>query len=107
LEGAAKETLQKYAAAFESLDAEQVKKVHPSVDAPALQGAFNDMRALQVTIDDVRVLSSDGATMRVSCKIAQTLTKKIGRGKEATPPVTRVFRLRKQEASWVIDGFER
>jgi hypothetical protein len=106
LDEAVRETLQRYEAAYESLDAQQVKKVHPSLDADALRQLFNGFRALEMKIDDVRVLSSEGATVRVSCKITQTYTPKAGK-RETSPPVTRVFRLRKQEASWVIDGYER
>jgi hypothetical protein len=41
----------------------------------------------------------------VSCRVTQTLTPKAG-GKQ-TSAVTRVLRLRRQEAVWLIDGFER
>ena len=53
-------------AALESLNAEQVKKIHPSVDSEALKRAFKEMRELKVTIDSIKVLSSDGATARVT-----------------------------------------
>ena len=41
--------------ALESLDAEQVKKMNPSVDSERLKGAFRDMRELKVTIDNIKV----------------------------------------------------
>lgn len=100
-----KETLQQYATAYESLDAAQVKKVWPTVDVEGLRRAFRDMRELKLSIDTVRVLSIDGATARVSARVMQTMIPKAG-AKEAST-VTRVFRLRKQEAAWFIDGFER
>jgi len=100
-----KDALQQYATALMSLDAEQVKKIHPTVDVEGLRRAFREMRELKVEIEGVRVLSIDGAIARVSCRVLQTLTPKAGTRQTST--VTRVFRLRKQEAVWVIDGFER
>ena len=104
-EGAVRETLQRYSAALESLDATAVKKVQPSLPAENLAKAFKDMRTLKVTIDAVRVLSIDGTTARVSCKVTQTLTPKVG--SKQTTAVTRVMRLRRTGDGWVIDSFER
>lgn len=105
LDAAAKDALQQYSAALESLDADQVKKIQPAVDVEGLRRAFRDMRELKVSIDDVRVLSTEGSTARVSCRVTQTLTPKAGT--KQTTAVTRVLRLRKTEAVWLIDGFER
>jgi hypothetical protein len=100
-----RDALQRYSAALESLDANAVKKVQPSIPADNLAKAFKDMRDLKVKIDDVRVLSLDGTTARVSCKVTQTLTPKVG--SRQTTAVTRVMRLRRATDAWVIDGFER
>ena len=97
--------LQRYSAAFESLDANAVKKVQPSIPVENLAKAFKDVSELKVVIDTVRVLSTDGATARVSCRVTQTLIRKAG-SKETTA-VTRVMRLRQDADAWVIDGFER
>jgi hypothetical protein len=105
LETAIKEALQQYSTALETLDADQVKKINPSVDSERLKGAFRDMRELKVTIDNIKVLSADGTTARVSCRVMQTFTPKAGTKQNST--VTRVMRLRRQEAVWLIDGFER
>ena len=104
-EAGVRETLQKYSAALESLDAKAVKKVQPSIPVENLTKAFNDMRELKVDIDAVRVLSMDGAAARVSCRVTQTLTPKVG--SKQTTAVTRVMRLRREADAWVIDGFER
>ena len=104
-EAGVRETLQKYSAALESLDANAVKKVQPSIPTENLTKAFRDMRELKVDIDAVRILSIDGTTARVSCRVTQTLTPKVGSKK--TTAVTRVMRLRREADSWVIDGFER
>lgn len=104
-ETAVRDTLQRYSAALESLDANAVKKVQPSLPAENLAKAFRDMRELKVVIDTVRVLSSDATTARVSCRVTQTLTPRVGSRK--TTAVTRVMRLRRDADGWVIDGFER
>jgi hypothetical protein len=104
-DGPIKDALQQYATAYESLNADQVKKIWPTVDAEGLKRAFREMRELKISIDSVRVLSIDGATARASARVMQTMTPKAG-AKDAST-VTRVFRLRKQEAVWVIEGIER
>ena len=104
-EASVRETLQKYSAALESLDADAVKKVQPSIPTENLTKAFKDMRELKVVIDAVRVLSVDGVTARVSCKVTQTLTPRVG--SKLTTSVTRVMRLRRTADVWVIDTFER
>ena len=104
-EAGVRDALQRYSAALESLDANAVKKVQPSIPADNLAKAFKDMRELKVRIDDVRVLSLDGSTARVSCKVTQTLTPKAG--SRQTTAVTRVMRLRRATDMWVIDSFER
>ena len=82
-----------------------MKKIHPAIDLETLRRAFRDMRELKVTIDAVKVLSTDGAITRVCARVTQVLTPRAGT--KQTTAVTRVFRLRKQDAAWVIDGFER
>jgi hypothetical protein len=101
----ARDALQKYSAALQSLDANAVKKVQPSINADNLAKAFREMRELKVEIEAVRVLSAEPATMRVSCRVTQTLTPKAG-ARQMTA-VTRVIRLRRDATTWVIDAFER
>jgi len=101
----ARDVLQQYSTAFASLDAIAVKKLHPSIDLENLKKAFGEMHALDVRIEDIRVLSTDGAIARVSCRVTQTLTSRAS-VKQSTS-ITRVMRLRKQSASWVIESFER
>jgi hypothetical protein len=105
LEAAVKEALRQYSAAFEARDVDQVKKIQPSADIEGLRQAFSEMRELKVTIDNVKVLSTEGPVARVSCRISQTFVPKAGR--KETIAVTRVMRLRRQEAVWLIEGFER
>ena len=100
-----REVLQLYSTALASLDAEAVKKVQPSIDVENLRKAFREMKTLDVAIDNVKVLSSDASTARVSCRVSQTLTPKAGSRRSTV--VTRVLRLRRLENGWVIDAFER
>ena len=104
-ESSVRDTLQRYAAALEHLDANAVKKVQPSLAADNLAKAFKEMKELKVTIDTVKVLSVEKTTALVSCRVTQTLTPKVG--PKTTTAVTRVMRLRRDADLWVIDGFER
>lgn len=99
------ELLDQYTLALESLDADAVKKVQPSVDAESLRSAFRQMRSLEVEIDQVAVLSVADVTVRVSCRVMQTLEPRAG-SKQATT-VTRVLRLKRAEDTWLIEAFER
>jgi hypothetical protein len=105
VEAAVTETLERYSTALESLDADSVKKVQPAIDVESLKKAFKEMRALDVTIAELKVLSTDAAVVRVSCKVTQTLTPRAG--SKQTTAVNRVVRLKKHEAGFVIDAFER
>lgn len=105
IEIAVGEALERYSTALESLDADSVKKVQPAIDVDSLRKAFKEMRALEVTIAELKVLSTEAAIVRVSCKVTQTLTPKAG--SKQTTAVNRVVRLKKQEAGFVIDAFER
>jgi len=104
-DAAIRDLLKQYATALEHLDADAVKKVQPSIEVENLRKAFREMRALNVTIEDVRILAADDTIARVSCKVNQTLTPKAG--SKQTTAVTRVMRLRRQVGSWIIDSFER
>lgn len=104
-EAGIREVLAAYETALESLDADAVKKVQPSIDLEGLKRAFREMRSLEVDIDEIRVLSADQTAARVSCRVAQTLTPKVG--SRQTTTVTRVLRLRRQDGAWVIQAFER
>jgi hypothetical protein len=105
VEAGVRDALRQYATAFQSLDAASVKKVQPSANVASLQNAFKEMRSLEVSIDDIVVLSQDATATRVSCRVRQTLTPRAGARKSID--VIRVVRLRKQNNVWAIDAFER
>ena len=100
-----RELLQQYSSAFERLDPNAVKKVQPSADVENLRNAFKEMRALAITIDEIKILSTDSAITRAGCRVTQTMTPKAGSKK--TIVVMRVIRLRRQGTAWIIDAFER
>jgi hypothetical protein len=104
-DGGIREALRQYSSALENLDADAVKKIQPSIQVEALRKAFKEMKSLKVAIEDVRVLASDDAGARVSCRVTQTLTPKAG--SKQTTAVTRVLRLRRQVGAWTIELFER
>jgi hypothetical protein len=101
----ARDVLDKYSSALQSLDAAAVKKVQPTINADNLAKAFRSMRELKVEITDIKVLSFEAGTMRVSCRVTQTLTPRAGA--RQTSAVMRVIRLRRDANVWVIDAFER
>ena len=105
VEAAVSAALERYSSALESLDADSVKKIPPAIDVDSLRKAFKEMRALDVTIAELKVLSSDAAVVRVSCKVTQTLTPRAG--SKQTTAVSRVVRLKKHETGFIIDAFER
>ncbi|HXH06915.1 MAG TPA: hypothetical protein VNI83_10030 [Vicinamibacterales bacterium] len=106
LEASVRGLLEQYSAALESRDAAAVKKVQPSVDVDGLGRAFREMRALDVEIADVKILTAEANLARVSCRVTQTLTPKAGAKRTTT--VVRVLRLRRLEGGgWVIETFER
>jgi hypothetical protein len=104
-EAGIRDALRQYSSALENLDADAVKKIQPSIGVEGLRKAFREMRSLKVTIEDVRVLTSDDSLARVSCRVTQTLTPKAG--SKQTTAVTRVMRLRRQAGAWTIEQFER
>ncbi len=105
LEMEARDVLQRYSTALAGLDADGVKRVQPSIDVESLRKAFREMKTLDVSIDTIKVLSSDAATARVGCRVTQTLTPKAGTKRSTS--VNRVMRLRLVDTGWVIDSFER
>jgi len=104
-ESGIRELLREYSTALERFDPDAVKRVQPSIEVENLRKAFKEMRALSVTIDDVRVLTTDGTVARVRCRVMQTLTPKAG--SKQTTTVIRVMRVRQQVGSWIIESFER
>jgi Protein kinase domain len=92
-------TLREYAAAYESLNAEAVRRVFPSIDVARLAARFRDLRAQQVAMTNEQI-SIDGTTAVVRCKVRQAYTPRVGSGGSQT--VDAEFRLQKIGGRWLI-----
>jgi len=99
-EAAIRETLREYAAAYESLDVDAVRRVYPGVNAGALARSFNGLSAQQVRISGDDRITIDGATAVVTCTVLQSFTPKVGQGRRQNLQST--FRLQKTGGRWVI-----
>ena len=99
-EAAIRTTLREYAAAFESLDVDAVRRVYPGVDATALERSFRCLRSQQVEIREVYQISIDGGTALVRCQLRQAFTSRVGQGRAEI--MNSVFRLQKIGDRWVI-----
>jgi ketosteroid isomerase-like protein len=99
-EAAIRATLREYAAAYESLDVDAVRRVYPGVNAGALARSFNGLSAQQVRISGDDKITIDGATAVVTCTVLQSFTPKVGQGRRQN--VQSTFRLQKTGGRWVI-----
>jgi len=100
-EAAIRATLGEYAAAYESLNVDAVRRVYPSVNADALARSFRAMTAQHVQIGNDVQISIDGATAVVRCTVVQGFTPRVGQGRRPQP-VAATFRLQKANGRWVI-----
>jgi serine/threonine protein kinase len=94
--------LQAYAAAYNSRDADAVRKTFPNVpDFNRIRDMFNFSRSIQVTLvpDEPPRISGDNATVR--CQFSISLTDNRGI-KQRAQPNTVTFSLRKSEGRWLI-----
>jgi len=95
--------LQRYKAAYESLDAKAVAAVYPSVDVARLEAAFGQFSKMsydiQVPVDGI---SLDGQTATVTT--AETM-RPVSRSVRAQPQTTTaVFTMRRSGTSWTIQS---
>jgi hypothetical protein len=98
-EAAIRTTLREYAAGFESLSVDAVRRVYPGVDAAALERSFRHMSSQQIEIRVDRI-SIDGAIAVVHCEVRQAFTPRVGQGQSRT--LQSVFRFQKSGGRWVI-----
>ena len=100
-EGAIRATLREYAAAYESLNVDAVRRVYPTVNTEALARLFRELRSQQVQITGDDSITIDGASAVVRCVVVQSFTPKVGAGRRGEK-VASVFRLQKTGGRWVI-----
>jgi hypothetical protein len=98
-EAAIRAVLRSYEQAYGALNAQDVKRVFPDIDAQALADNFKSMRALSVEIINPRI-SIAASTATVACQVRQRFTPDVGSGGQTT--VNATFRLVKRGNAWVI-----
>ncbi|MBI2835028.1 MAG: protein kinase [Acidobacteria bacterium] len=99
-EAAIADTLQRYAAAQATLNPAAVRQVWPTVDVDVLAETYKSLSALTVTIDNIKVLSVDDTTARVSCRFNQTTVAKSGARQSSS--TVRTLVMKKAGDAWVI-----
>lgn len=93
--------LQRYAMAYNRLDAEAASAVWPAVDRGALERAFDGLVSQQVSLGDCD-LRIHGAAAQAVCAGSATWQPKVG-GRARTEPRQWSFELRKSGDGWQIE----
>jgi len=94
-------TLGRYADAYARLDAQAAQQVWPTVDARALQRAFEGLESQGLAFDrcELRVVDSDATA---ACRGRASYVPKVGRREPLSVSRLWVFTLRRGEAGWAI-----
>ena len=92
--------LDRYAAAYSSLDASAAHAVWPTVDAQSLARAFAALDSQRVSLGTCAI-TVDGDTARAECRGSASWTPKIGGGLQSEPRTWR-FELANQQGEWRI-----
>jgi hypothetical protein len=100
-ETAVRGTLDRYAAAYNDLDAAAAERVWPRVNRTALSRAFESLASQQVTLGDCRI-DVNGAVARASCAGSTTWAAKVGDGSPRTEPRRWTFDLARSGDAWQI-----
>jgi len=95
--------LEAYRAAFESLSADALRAIHPTLDYEAMKARFASVTAYDVKIK-VQSIALHGETATAACLVTYTPKPKPA-GK--IPPVPTVFHLKRSGAVWIIDRVSR
>jgi tetratricopeptide (TPR) repeat protein len=92
--------LQRYAAAYDSLDANAVRPLFPA-NAAKLEAAFSSFQTYNLDIEiQSTELSTDGSTATVVARVSHNFQPKAGRRDGTT--VTSTFTLQKKGNDWII-----
>ena len=90
-----------YEAAYESLDADALARIWPSVDASALQGAFDNLTSVTLMVIPQSEVAIQGDSAEVTYKVQTDAVTRFGK----KPPITennRLFRFQKTGDAWTI-----
>ena len=94
-------TLDRYAAAYNDLDARAAERVWPSVNRVALSRAFEGLASQRVSLGDCRI-DVNGTGARASCAGSATWAPKVGDGTPRTEARRWTFDLARHGDSWQI-----
>jgi hypothetical protein len=95
--------LEAYRAAFESLSADALRAIHPTVDYDTMKARFASVTAFEVKMK-VQSISVQGEIATAACLVTYTpKPKPAGR----IPPVATTFYLKRSGAVWIIDRVSR
>jgi hypothetical protein len=95
------ETLARFEAAYEALDAEAAGRVWPGVDRRALARAFEGLRSQEITFTGCR-MAVETVAASVDCHGWTTFVPRIGSQDARTQQRRWSFQLRKQDEGWTI-----
>lgn len=95
------DTLSRFAAAYESLDAEAASRIWPGVDRRALARAFQGLRSQEITFTGCR-MAIETVAASVDCNGWTTFVPRIGSQDPRTEQRRWNFQLRKRGETWSI-----
>lgn len=93
--------LERYAAAYSSLDVDAAQRVWPGVNRGALTRAFDSLASQQVSLGECRI-QVDGANAAARCAVTTTWAPKVGDGGKRTDVRNWLFELTRGTAGWEI-----
>jgi hypothetical protein len=97
-----RETLQRYRAAYETLDVNGAREVWPAVNESALARAFDGLQSQRLTFDDCNVELS-GPAARAECHGSARYVPKVGSREPRVESRVWNFTLRKSGEAWHIE----
>jgi hypothetical protein len=100
-EAAIRGTLDRYAAAYNDLDAAAAERVWPAVNRAALSRAFEGLASQRVSLGSCRI-DITGTAARASCAGSATWAPKVGDGSPRTEARRWAFDLARHGDSWQI-----
>ncbi len=95
--------LDRYARAYDALDASAARAVWPSVDERALARAFAGLESQHVSFDDCSI-DVRGETANASCRGLASYVGKVGSREPRTEPRQWTFELRRDGEAWTIQS---
>jgi hypothetical protein len=97
-----RETLQRYRAAYETLDVSGAREVWPAVNESALARAFDGLQSQRLTFDDCNV-ELIGPAARAECHGSARYVPKVGSREPRVESRVWNFTLRKSGEAWHIE----